>query len=519
MAPHAPAYGNYAHAVLTAQALRAPDRIAVVHRGRQLTYAELNARVNRRAAVLAEVRGSAGDRVGCLLQDPLAITEVYLAAAKVGLPLAALNPYWSDDVLAEVVRRSGCGVFVYDEGCDAVVARIRDRVPEIRVWLRVGSGSPAPNPGDAVDFDAATAAADDREPPVGACDDDLFALFFTSGSTGLPKAVRHTHRSALAIAQLWLDIPTGPDAVFGTGPIIWGVGFAAIAGPALYAGMRLALADDFGPTGFLDAVPHHRVTHISVIPSFFVELLGSDAHMEVDLTLIRVVMLGGEPVLPSVLARIQARLPDATVFSYYGQTEAPYSVVGVPGEAAGRAIGRARTGGAVAVVGPDGERLVDEVGEIRLAGPHVMQGYDGHAERTAEVLRGGWYVGGDLGVMDAGGRLTVLGRRDDALVREGHYILPGDVEDAALALADVAEAGAVVVGSGDDKRLLLAVSPVAGRALDPDTVATALKGRLPAYGHPDTIVVAPELPHSQDASGGKGKLLRREIAARWGDRR
>ncbi|MEU6419604.1 class I adenylate-forming enzyme family protein [Streptomyces spiralis] len=513
---HSP-FGNYGFSVLTAQALRAPDAVALAHGGERLTYAELNSRVNRRAAVL-QARGiDRGRRVACLLHAPLGITEVYLAAAKTGAVLAALNPYWTDDVLVTIAERSGCTALVYDAASEELIRRVRPALPNVTQWLRVGG------PGESgvdVDFDQESAAAPDAEPEPGAFADDPLALFFTSGTTGLPKAVLHTHAGALSMAQLWLDVPKGPDPVFGTGPIIWGVGFVAIAGPALYGGMRLVLEDDFGPSAFLKAVPRERITHISVIPSFFTELLRHDEHAGADLSSLRVILLGGEPVLPSVLARIQERLPQAQVFSYYGQTEAPYSVVGSPGtDRNTRAVGRARTACAVKVVDAAGNRLVGEVGEIWLTGPHLMRGYDGLPEKTAEVLRDGWYVGGDLGAVDEQGALTVLGRRQDAVFRDGHFVLPGEVEEAALSIPGIAEAGAVAVPEdGQDQQILLAVLPAPGHDLDEHQVRAALAERLPEHSCPDVVVVADELPHSQDASGGQGKLLRREIRARWADR-
>ncbi|MGW7691337.1 class I adenylate-forming enzyme family protein [Streptomyces asiaticus] len=511
---HSP-FGNYGHAVLTAQALRAPDAVALDCDAGRRTYAELNHQVNRRATVLRSRGVAQGRRVACLLHAPLGITEVYLAAAKTGAVVAALNPYWSDDMLVAVVERSGCTAFVYDGCADEVVERIRPALPGVTDWLRLGGPAPA-----AVDFDGESDAASDAEPELGACHDDPLALFFTSGTTGLPKAVVHTHSGALSTAQLWLDVPRGPDPVFGTGPIIWGVGFIAIAGPALYGGMRLVLEADFSPATFLEVAARERITHISVIPSFFTELLRDNQHRQADLTSLRVVLLGGEPVLPAVLARIKERLPTTEVFSYYGQTEAPYSVIGRPGTAmATKAVGRARTACAVKVVDASGNRLVGEAGEICLTGPHLLAGYDGRPEQTAEVLRDGWYVGGDLGVLDEHGALTVLGRRQDAIARAGRYVLPGEIEEAALAVPGVAEAGAVAVpGKGRDQHILLAVAPVPEQDLDEPMVRDALAGVLPEHCRPDAVVIAEKLPHGQDASGGQGKLLRREIRDRWAHR-
>ena len=509
-------YGNYAHAVLTAGAQRHPDRVAITYEGQlDVTYRELDERVNRRANALAAAGVTAGDRVAVLVNGTLDITEIYLALAKIGATLATLNPYWANEVTVAMVNATECGAFVYDGSVDSLVDEIHASAPNVSTWIRLGG----PRDGS-IDLDALSGSASAAAPPLGAHHDDELALFFTSGTTGLPKAVVHTHASALATAQQWLDVPHGPDSAFGTGPIIWGVGYFAIAGPALYAGMRLVLENDFGPAHFLEVVPLRKVTHISVIPSFFTQLFSTDDHREVDLSSLEVVLLGGEPLLPSLRERILKRLPGVALCSYYGQTEAPYTVVGRQdnGSQDVRASGRARTGCAVKVVDSQGRRLVDEVGDVWLTGPHVMRGYFGDPERTAAVLREGWYVGGDIGMVDGAGTLTVLGRRDDAIRRGARYVLPGEVEDQALSIDGVAEAGAVGVPEGaEQQKILLAVLPRRAGELDLETVKKELAARLPEDARPDAVVSVEALPHAQDSSGGQGKLLRREIRDRWGD--
>ncbi|MET8986258.1 class I adenylate-forming enzyme family protein [Nonomuraea wenchangensis] len=497
-------YGNYGHAILTAGALRTPDRVALTYCGeRSFTYEELNANVNRRANALLAAGIGPGRRVAALLNETLTVAEVYLAQAKIGAVTAALNPYWPVETLRDVVAASGCTAFVHDATVAETIERIRGSLPEVTTWIdaRELTGGP------------------DAEPPLAGFHDDPLALYYTSGTTGLPKAVVHTHASSLATAQIWLDVPRGPDAVFGTGAIIWGIGFPAIVGPALYAGMRLVLEQDWGPANFLRVVPRERVTHVSQIPSFYAALLGSPEHEDVDLSSIRVIMLGGEPLTAPMLDRIKARLPEAGVYSYYGQTEAPYTCMGRvdDGSTPLGSSGRARTGNAVRVTDPKGRRVIDEVGEINLAGPHRMAGYDGLPERTAEVLRGEWYVGGDLGSVSADGVLRVLGRREDAIAKGGVWTQPAAVEEAAAALDGVAEAGAVGVPEGAaEQRILLAVVPRSGHSLDASKLALALADILPEHRRPDHIVVADELPHSQDASGGPGKLLRKAIRDQYG---
>ncbi|MFC5831078.1 class I adenylate-forming enzyme family protein [Nonomuraea insulae] len=492
-------YGNYGHAILTAAALRTPDRVALTYCGTQsFTYDQLNRNVNRRANALLAAGITPGRRVAALLNETLRVAEVYLAQAKIGAVTAALNPYWPVETLREVVAASGCTAFVYDATVESVIEGIRPALPEVTTWIDVTDLAEGP----------------DDEPPLAGFHDDALALYYTSGTTGLPKAVTHTHASSLATAQIWLDVPRGPDAVFGTGAIIWGIGFPAIAGPALYAGMRLVLEQDWGPANFLRVVPRERVTHLSQIPSFYSALLASSDHERVDLSSIRVIMLGGEPLTATMLDRIKARLPEAGVYSYYGQTEAPYTCMGRvdDGSTPLGSSGRARTGNAVRITGPQGNRVIDEVGEINLAGPHRMAGYDGLPDRTAEVLRGEWYVGGDLGTLSDDGVLRVLGRREDSILKGGVWTQPVVIEEAASALDGVAEAGAVGVPEGAvEQEVLLAVVPRAGHTLDASKLALALADMLPAHQRPDHIVVAGELPHSQDASGGPGKLLRRKI--------
>jgi acyl-CoA synthetase (AMP-forming)/AMP-acid ligase II len=515
-------FGNYAYAILTANALRTPDKVALTYCGeRSFTYAELDHRVDQVSHALLAAGVTPGTRVASLMNETLHVAEVYLAQMKIGSVVAALNPYWAEETLAQVVEHSRCTAFVYDATVEELIGRIRPSLPGVKLWLKVGGAA-----ADAVDVDALAAEAPGTAPPLGGYGDDLLALFYTSGTTGLPKAVMHTHFSSLAIAQIWLDVDRARDSVMGTGAIIWGIGFPALVGPAFYAGMKLVLEQDWGPSNFLKVVPRERVTHVSLIPSFFSALLGSDEHEDADLSSLRAIVLGGEPLLPSLRERILKRMPAAGIYSYYGQTEAPYTCFGRQHDGSQEisSVGRARMSCAVRVTGPGGDGVVGEVGEINLTGPNVMAGYDGEPGGTADVLRDVWYVGGDLGVIDADGFLTVLGRREDSILKGGQWTQPAQLEEAALEVEGVAEAGAVGVPAHPDgkaaveQRILVAVVPRAGAGLDAEAVRATLTAALPAHRAPDAVVVAGGLPHTQDASGGPGKLLRQQIRDEYADR-
>ena len=503
---------NVAHAVLTSARHAFPDRTALVHGTDRVTFAEFDDAVNRTANALADGGVGPGDRVATLLASPRSVAEIYLAQARLGSVLCALNPFWTPEVLAAVVEQIEADVVLYDAAHEELIAGLRASAPGIGTFIRVGDVAEPLVPAVALADLQAQASGERRAPGAGG--DDLFAFFFTSGTTGTPKAVQYTHASAIAVARdLWVDVPRSADSVFGTGTIIWGVGFIAVAAPALIAGMPLVLEEGFGPARFLDVVPRESISHISVTPSFFTELLSNDAHVGVDLDSLQVALLGGEPLLPALRDRIAERLPNMAIVTYYGQTEAPYSVIGVRGDATlpDDSVGRPRFGGAVRVVDGNGSRVYDEVGEIQIAGPQVSSGYFNRAEATAEAYRGEWFVGGDVGSIDRAGNLRVLGRRADAIERDGVMTLPVQIEDLACRVPGVVEAGAAgVIGADGETTILLAVAATGDRAEVSNAVSEALSS-MPAASRPDRIVVVDELPHADDGSGGRGKLLRRRL--------
>lgn len=508
-------YSNYTHAVLTANAQTNPDRIALSYRGQHYSYGDLDQQVDQLANALLDNEIKAGMRVASLLSDAMPIAKLYLAEAKIGAVIAALNPYWTEDVLREVIERSEVDALVFDQANAEMAIKLRVQLPELKWWFSAGGKL-----GDAIDLDAAAAAASTEAPEVGACSDQAMAFFYTSGTTGLPKAVVHTHSSCMSISRTLLDLPFDRDSVWGTGPIIWGVGFPCTLGAAFCAGIRVALEDDFGPGNFLDAVQREGISHCALIPSHWTDLLSNYPHQNYKLDTLKVVLLGAEPLLPSLLDKIKARVPQTGLYSFYGQTEAPYTCLGRldDGSQSLESSGRARSGCAIRVVDPELNRLIGEVGELLHNGPQRMAEYYAQPEKTAEVIgENGWFHSGDLGVMDEAGFIRVLGRREDAIQQGNRFVRPVDIEDTVLAIEGVGEAGAVgVPAGGKQQKILLAVSPVSGVCLSEAELKQQLDSRLAENIVIDKLVVAEELPHGSDGSGGKGKLRRGDIRSLYG---
>jgi acyl-CoA synthetase (AMP-forming)/AMP-acid ligase II len=507
--------GNYTHSILTNRAMTTPDKIALTHvvHG-DITYGELQARVNRRANALLSLGIEPRTRVACLTYDQLATVEIYLAVAQIGAVLVTANSFWDDETLAALLERANCEAFIYDAHCQEQADRAAARLGTVRTWMRIGGAAEG-----AIDLDELTASASSESTGTRGSWDDPVLLTFTSGTTGLPKAVTHTHGSCIENARLWTDVPRGHDPILYAGTAVVGIIFASTVAPALWGGVRLILEEDGGLSEFVSAVQRYKVTHFSTVVSFFTAALRA-ASESADLRSLRAVLLGGEPVTRSSLELIHDRIPGARVFSFYGQSEAPYSCITYntldPADDDAVHTGyTVQTGYSAKVVDGDGNRIVGEVGEIWLGGPHLMSGYDSEPEKTAGVLRDGWYVGGDLGLMDEAGTLTVYGRREDATLREGKFVLPSEVEEYALGLTGISEVGAVAVASVDDQKILLAVVLTPGFNTSSDEILKQLRNTVPATHLPDAVLIVEELPYASNMAG-RGKLLRREIGTRWG---
>ncbi|NML08423.1 class I adenylate-forming enzyme family protein [Sphingomonas sp. G-3-2-10] len=493
-------FGNYGYTVLTANALRTPDAIALAYRGEAYSFDQLNRAVNQVAHALIGRGVTAGKRTGSLMSDAFPIAKLYLAEAKTGVVTAAFNPYWDETMTLSAIETGALDFVVYDAAHAALAHALEPRTPGVK-WVAYE------------EIADAAATASEAEPPLGGFDEDIMAFFYTSGTSGVSKTVVHTHNSCKAISSVLLEIERSQDSVWGTGPIIWGIGFVATLGAALYVGMKAALEDDFGPARFLEAVQRERISHAAMIPSQWADLLSNHPHQDFDLSSLRMIILGGEPMSGTLLAKLRERLPQVSLYTFFGQTESPYTCVGrIEDEATAQTVGRARISVPLRTIDAAGNRVVGVPGEIAISGPHVFKEYLGRPEDTAKALKDGWFLCGDLGIIGEDGRLVVLGRREDAISRGDRFVRPIEIEEVVLTIPGVAEAGAIgTPANADRQKIILAVSLQSGAQLSEADIRQQLSGKLAAADTPELIVVADELPHGNDASGGRGKLLRRAI--------
>jgi len=382
--------------------------------------------------------------------------------------------------------------------------------------LEVAEALP-PLPAGGAGLEALLDRLDGPEIPVGAvpvAGADVAAVLFTSGSSGTPKAVLHTHRALAGKARRMAGahgLHPG-DAVLAPAPLAHVSGLlSGVLVPAA-AGLRTVLMARFDPAEALALVATERITFLAGPPTFFVAMAAAFGESPADTSSLRLVSCGGAPVSPAFVDAT-AETFGCTVKRTYGSTEAPMVTTTTAGDPQWRGRdtdGRALDGVELAVVEASSERKLGpgEVGELWVRGPELFAGYADPGQNAEAVARGGWFRTGDLGSVDDGGWLRVAGRRSDLIIRGGENVHPGEVEAVLATHPDVAQA--VVVGTPDPlmgERVAAVV--VSRRPLDAAACARWFADQgVARFKAPERVVRLDRLP-----TLGSGKPDRAALAA------
>jgi cyclohexanecarboxylate-CoA ligase len=339
-------------------------------------------------------------------------------------------------------------------------------------------------------------------PPVGsgpARGADLAVALFTSGSTGEPKVVLHTHRglSYKAAAMVAAHGLTPADRVLMPAPLAHISGLLSGVLIPMAAGMDVTLMERWDPARAVALVRERAITFMIGPPTFFSSMAAAPGFSRRATKTMRLISCGSMTVSPDFVEAMADAFA-ATVKRTYGSTEAPTvttSMVGDPPERARETDGRAVGAAELRIVDPEtGRRLPPgRAGELVLRGPELFCGY-GDAGQTAEAMWRGWFRTGDLAVLDADGWLTIIGRRKELIIRGGENIVPAEVERALEAHPAVTQA--VVVGYDDDRLgQRVAACVIATGPFDLAICRAWFEARgLARFKTPELIVVVDRLP-------------------------
>ena len=510
------------------------QRTALVHRDRSWTYAGMFAAIDDAAAQLARTGVRPGTAVALLMDNSDHYVVWYLAILQLRAVAVPLNNRMVAREIAYILGNAQVGLVVSEAGYDALLAEADARTACLLVDPDTGAGLP---PADAARHPQVRAATTSRSPDDGAVApaahdetraavDRPAALYYTSGTTGAPKGVVHTHRSLIACT---LQCPDALECVFdelralAVTPLFH-IAAHVIFLPVLSLGGTLVV-DTYRTDDTLALIERHAINAFFAVPSIL--LMMSDRAAELGCTLpgVRSLQFGAAPMPVSKLAQVRTLFPNAVFVHAMGQTESCGLLVTLPGflafERAG-SVGFAIAGVQVAIF-DENDREVPHgtVGELVARGPNVMAGYFRNPEASADTLRAGWLHTGDLGLRDADGLVTLVDRKKDMIIRGGENIYSTEVEHALMRHASVAQAA--VIGTPDPlfgERVTAFVVPKP--EANPPTLAEIqahCRRELAGYKVPAELWVVDLMPATATGKVQKGglRLLARQLRDGAGD--
>jgi fatty-acyl-CoA synthase len=502
------------------------DRDALVScaQGIRMTYAELDAMVDRVARGLLAAGIERGDRVGIWAPNCAEWVLVQYATAKVGAILVNVNPAYRTHELAYVLDQSGTRLLVSAPAFKAsdyrgMVEEVRGDCAELErvVFL------------DSPDWDELLASGDGVDPSELAergatlTFDDPINLQYTSGTTGFPKGATLSHHNILNNGYFVGELIAYTEADRICIPVPFYHCFGMVMGnlaATSHGACMVIPAPGFDPDATLRAVAEERCTSLYGVPTMFIAMLGCETFGTVALDSLRTGIMAGSPCPVEVMKRVIDEMHMSEVSICYGMTEtSPVSTQtrrDDPLERRVGSVGRAGPHVEVKVVDPESGLVQPEgePGELCTRGYSVMLGYWREEEKTRDAIdAAGWMHTGDLATMDAEGYCNIVGRIKDLVIRGGENVYPREVEEFLYGHPQIEDVQ--VVGVPDERygeELCAWVRLRPGGELDADGVREFCAGRLAHYKVPRYVVVVDEFPMT--VTGKVQKYLMREESVR-----
>ncbi len=498
---------------LARQARQRPETIALSFGDSDLTYRQLDERVNRLARALQARGVSKGDRVAVLMHNRLEVVESYLAVLRLGAIVVPVNFRLVAAEVEYILSDSGAEVLVVDEPMTSLAAQLAPRL--VRTVLVTG-GDASRVSDTALDYESVL-YPDDSSLDIVVDDHDPAFIMYTSGTTGRPKGAVLSHLNlAMNTVNSMIEHQVRTEGeVWYSGLPLFHIG--GLNGILIYlmAGGRsiIAPSGNFDPVSTIETLEQEEVTSCYFVPTQWKELCAVPGVRDRKLSLRRI-MWGASVAPPSVLSAMAETFPNIPTLNVFGQTEMSSVTCILRGEDAIPKMGSVGTpivNVEARVVDGNGDDVQQgNVGEIVYRGPTVMQGYWNRPDATEEAFRDGWFHSGDLVRQDEDGFLFVVDRAKDMIISGGENIYCAEVEAVIDQHPGVAEVA--VVGAPHPKWVETPVAIVV--PTDPndppseEDVIEFCRSRMASYKKPTSVVVTDSLPRT--ATGKVQKFRLRE---------
>lgn len=491
-----------------------PSRAAYYRR--EITWNVFNEKANRFANLLVERGIKKGEKVGILLMNCLEWLPIYFGILKTGALAVPLNFRYSADEINYCVELAEIDILVFGPEFIGRVEEIADEISKGRLLYFVGDGCP----GFAEDYNAHTANCSSQSPKIDVNDDDDAAIYFSSGTTGFPKAILHNHESLMHAAKAEQNHHgQTKDDVFLCIPPLYHTGAKMHWFGSLLTGGKAVLLKGTSPKTILQAVSEEHCTIVWLLVPWAQDLLLALDNKELDiadydLEQWRLMHIGAQPVPPSLIKHWKEYFPNHKYDTNYGLSESigPGCVhLGVDNIDKVGAIGKAGYGWETKIIDEQGEPVKQgETGELAVKGPGVMTCYYRDPRATAEVLHDGWLYTGDMAMEDEDGFIFLVDRKKDVIISGGENIYPVQIEDFLRtneAILDVAVIGLADHRLGEISAAIIELKP--GVECTEEDIQEFCK-KLPRYKRPRKIIFA-DVPRNPT-----GKIEKPKLRAKYG---
>ncbi|MCP8969287.1 fatty acid--CoA ligase [Ectobacillus ponti] len=436
---------------------RYPQKEALydVRKNVRFTYSEWSREVNKLANALLQEGVGKGDRVSTFLFNTEELATVFLACAKIGAVFNPINFRLMGEEVAYILADAEPKVVLFEKALEPVVSSIESRFPRTAFWF-IDEAAPA----YAASYREKVEAASDQDMSAKVHEDDLYAIMYTSGTTGRPKGVMHLHRDMLEQSVLLINATKlhRDDVGLVAAPMFHCAELHCAFLPRVHVGAKHVILHQFEPKQALQAIESEGVTKLFAAPTMWNMLLQEDLG-SYRLNSLKLGLYGAAPMAPALVRACRDQLGISLVQAY-GMTEMGPAITLLSEEdqltRAGSA-GQACLNHEIRVVRPreDGPSDPDDIlppgenGEIIVQGPCMMTGYFNRREATEKAMFKGWYHSGDIGYLDEDGYLWVKDRVDDMIISGGENIYPREVEDVLYEHKGVLDVA--IIGEPDDR--------------------------------------------------------------------
>ncbi len=422
---------------------------------REITWLDFEKKANRFANLLLSRGIKKGDKVAVLLMNCLEWLPVYFGVLKTGALAVPLNYRYTAEEIRYCLDLADVDVLVFGNEFIGRVEEIYDRIPKVKQIFYVGKGCPS----FADSYDKLVNYCVSKKPEIELTEDDFAAIYFSSGTTGFPKAILHKHQSLLHSCRTEQNHHgQTKDDVFLCIPPLYHTGAKMHWFGSLMVGGKSVLLKGTKPEWVIKAVSDEECTIVWLLVPWAQDILDAIDRGEINLENYkldqwRLMHIGAQPVPPSLIKRWNGVFPNHDYDTNYGLSESigPGCVhLGVGNMDKVGAIGKAGYGWQVKIVNENGvEVKKGDVGELAVYGPGVMTCYYNDEKATAEVLHDGWLYTGDMAMEDEDGFIFLVDRKKDVIISGGENIYPVQIEDYLRTNAKIKDVA--VIGIPDSR--------------------------------------------------------------------